>query len=216
MPENIETLTTESTLLIPGLAGEIEVLLSPAPPISKKNLAVICHPHPLYGGTMHNKVVTTLSKTFQQLNMQTIRFNFRGVGGSSGAYGEGDGEQDDLLAVLAWLKLEAPEAKVWLAGFSFGAYIAIRTAAEMSFEGLVTIAPPVNHFKLDNLPEINCPWIVVQGGKDDVVPAAEVLAWLDKLKTKPTLIEFPEAGHFFHGGLTALRESLVSKLSQLL
>lgn len=214
IPQNLKSLTSETTFLLPGPAGELEVMLSPAPQkAAKEAIAIICHPHPLHGGTMYNKVVTTLSKTFFQLNMQTVRFNFRGVGQSTGSYGEGRGELLDLYAVLDWVKKMAPQAAIWLAGFSFGANIAIRAVMEkQSFAGLVTIAPPVNHFPLNEPVKITCPWVVVQGDKDDVVPPEAVLTWVETLNPKPVVIRFPEAGHFFHGGLTAMKEALVGEL----
>lgn len=213
IPQSLKTLTAETTFLLPGPVGELEVLLSAAPQESgKEAMAVICHPHPLHGGTMNNKVVTTLSKAFQLLNMQTVRFNFRGVGKSGGSYGEGWGELQDLYAVLDWVKLLAPEAPIWLAGFSFGAYISIRAATERPVAGLVSVAPPVNHFPFNQPVSIACPWVVVQGDRDEVVPLEAVLAWVESLDPRPELVRFPEAGHFFHGGLTELKEALVGKL----
>ncbi len=216
-------MTQETHLLLPGPAGELELLFSPVPSGSEQqSIAVICHPHPLYGGTMNNKVVTTLAKTFLQLNMPTVRFNFRGVGQSAGSYGQAEGELQDLFAVLAWVKETAPQAELWLAGFSFGAYIAIRAAVllqrshslkETALAGLVTVAPPVNHFPLGEPVKITCPWLVVQGGQDEIVPSEAVLAWLADLDPKPRLISFPEAGHFFHGGLTELKQALIEQVS---
>lgn len=216
MPQQLETVTTETTFLLPAPAGELELLLSPAPEEknTKTHIAVICHPHPLHGGTMHNKVVTTLSKTFQQLNMQTIRFNFRGVGKSTGAYGEGIGEQEDLLTVIEWVKQQSPSANIWLAGFSFGAYISIRMAAEHTFAGLVSIAPPVNRFPQMALPDISCPWVIVQGDQDEIVPIEAVSTWVEKLPKAPVFISFPETGHFFHGKLSELKSSLIAELKK--
>ncbi len=213
-PKNIAEVQTETVFLLPGPAGELEVLLSAAPAeTASPSIALICHPHPLHGGTMHNKVVTTLSKVFQQANMQTLRFNFRGVGKSTGSYGEGEGEVEDLYAILTWVKEVAPQASIWLAGFSFGAYISIRAAAKGPVAGLVSIAPPVNHFALSTQLQITSPWIVVQGEEDDVVPATTVFAWVETLTPKPTLIRFPNTGHFFHGKLTDLKEALIKELS---
>jgi len=215
IPKNLQILTTETSFQLPGPTGELEILLSAAPtPANQESLAIICHPHPLHGGTLSNKVVTTLAKTFQALNMQTLRFNFRGVGKSTGHYGEGQGELHDLYAVLTWVRQVSPQATLWLAGFSFGAYISICAAREGSFAGLISVAPPVNHFPLHEPVNITCPWIVVQGEQDEIVPAAEVFAWVERLHPKPTLIRFPEAGHFFHGGLTALKEALLEELKK--
>jgi alpha/beta superfamily hydrolase len=177
-------------------------------------IGIVCHPHPLFGGTMHNKVVTTLSKTFQYLGLDTVRFNFRGVGLSEGAFAHGEGELDDLLAVIGWMQDMHPKCDIWLAGFSFGAYVAAKGAVEISAKKLVTVAPPVQHFPMAHLSPILCQWVLVQGGQDDVVPAEEVLSWANARDPKPVIIEFPEAGHFFHGLLGELRTRLEKVLGE--
>lgn len=218
IPETLETLSEETTFLLPGPAGDLEVLLSPAPAdfLANQRFALICHPHPLYGGAMHNKVVTTLAKVFQALQMQTVRFNFRGVGHSCGTFAHGEGEQEDLLAIYRWLQQKRPAASFWLAGFSFGAYVSINVATQLTCAGLVSIAPPVNRFYFKTTPLIEVPWIVAQGENDEVVPFEAVLAWLKTLPNKPQLLTFPETGHFFHGQLTALKTTLVAALSEQL
>lgn len=212
--DKLQSITVETTFLLSTPAGEVlELLLSPAPPRCQvERIAIICHPHPLYGGTMHNKVVTTLAKICQQLNMQTIRFNFRGVGQSTGNYSQGLGEQEDLLTVMTWVKQQSPQAQLWLVGFSFGAYVSIRVAATQPIAGLISVAPPVNHFPLDLLPIIHCPWIVVQGDQDDVVPSSDVESWLATLPYRPKFIILQGAGHFFHGQLTVLKTRVLSEL----
>lgn len=196
----------EATKLIPGPAGQIEVSVAK----SKSNAwGIVCHPHSLYGGTMNNKVVTTLVKVFQHLGLNTIRFNFRGVGRSSGAYDQGNGELDDLLAVIDWMLDQQPSHSLWLAGFSFGAYIAMKAAGRIPIKKLVVVAPPVNHFSFKGMPAITASsWVLAQGLKDDVVPAKEVLRWAKKRKPPPVLLTFPAAGHFFHGQLVELRTRL--------
>lgn len=198
-----------TTLLLEGPAGKLETIIAPPSSSSREACAIICHPHSLHGGTMHNKVVTTLSRTFQQLGLTTVRFNFRGVGKSEGVYDEGRGEGEDLLAVMAWVKKEYPHHAIWLAGFSFGAYVAATIAAKTPPAQLITIAPPVEHFTLQTLPPIICPWIVVQGELDEVVPPDKVFAWIESRDPKPVVLRFPEAGHFFHGQLAELRDRLV-------
>lgn len=208
-----KTPTAEAPFLIAGPAGKLEIVLSPPPKDSvARATAIICHPHPLHGGTMHNKVVTTLAKTFMELGMQTVRFHFRGVGKSSGSFAEGIGEQEDLLAVINWVKQNSAQMPLWLAGFSFGAYISILIAAKLSVSGLVSVAPPVNRFPFQELPFINCPWMMVQGEQDEVVSYQDVLAWIEKLTVKPQLILFPHATHFFHGHLIELKSSLLEKI----
>jgi alpha/beta superfamily hydrolase len=203
---------TENSELIKGPTGKLEVTLESAKSVERNAIGVICHPHPLFGGTMHNKVVTTLAKTFQFLGLSTVRFNFRGVGRSEGEFAHGHGELEDLLAVVEWIQQQHPSREIWLGGFSFGAYIAAKAAIQIEAKKLVTIAPPVQHFPMHMLPPILCSWVLVQGGQDDVVPAEEVLAWAEAREPKPVIIQFPEAGHFFHGQLGELRVRLEEAL----
>lgn len=190
---------------INGPAGKLEVLLSAPHAPERDAFGIVCHPHPLHGGTMHNKVVTTLAKAFQNLGLSTVRFNFRGVGASTGEFDAGNGELEDLLAVINWLRQKNSSRAIWLAGFSFGAYIAAQAATQMHFDRLVLVAPPVVNFPMMTLPPIKSPWILVQGEKDEVVRAEDVFAWAKSREPEPTILRFPEAGHFFHGQLTELR-----------
>lgn len=201
----ILTLTKDETIqLIHGPAGQLEVICA-APDAAKRHAwGIICHPHPLYGGTMHNKVVTTLVKTFQALGLNTVRFNFRGVGQSEGVFDNGVGELDDLYAVIEWVQRERI-ADIWLAGFSFGAYIAAKAASEIPVRKLVTIAPPVDNFPMRQLPPILSDWVLVQGMQDEVVPAESVIQWAESRDPQPTIVKFDTATHFFHGQLTELR-----------
>lgn len=207
--------TTETTLILPGPAGDLEVLTTPAkePTEISKKTAIICHPHPLFGGTMHNKVVSTLARAFTNLGLQTVRFNFRGVGNTSGQYAEGIGETDDLIAIMNWVKETCPNDEIWLAGFSFGSYVAARAASQVAVGRLISIAPPVSRFDLVGLSAITCPWLIVQGGKDEIVVPEEVYAWVEKLNPKPVFIRMPEAGHFFHGQLMELRKIIEDTLT---
>ncbi len=204
---------TESTLLIPGAAGDIEILASPIE--SANTTAIICHPHPLFGGTMHNKVVTTLARVFRDLGIRTVRFNFRGVGKSSGVHDEGRGELADLFTLTEWINQLFPQDALCLAGFSFGAYIATKAAMTLSPKQLVTIAPQVSRFKEDNLALVTCPWLLVQGEQDEVVSAEEVFSWVETLPHKPEVMRMPGASHFFHGQLLALRTLLENRLAHL-
>ncbi|MFL6713614.1 MAG: alpha/beta hydrolase [Sulfurifustis sp.] len=171
--------------------------------------ALVCHPHPLHGGTIHNKVVHILARSLVELGARTVRFNFRGVGGSSGEFAHGVGETDDVLAVLAWLRALRPDDEIWLAGFSFGAYMALRAAARFPVAQLVLVAPPVHLYPdLGPPPAPTVPTLVLQGEQDDVVPAASVSAWIERLPERPLLRSFPETGHFFHGRLNDLRAAV--------
>lgn len=204
---------TEKTKTIHGPEGLLEMVVGEPSSIDKNAWGIVCHPHPLFGGTMNNKVVTTLVKVFQALGLYTVRFNFRGVGGSEGKFDNGNGELEDLLAVVDWVQRERPKKEIWLGGFSFGASIAAKAATQIPIARLVTIAPAVEHFPLDTLPPITCPWILVQGEKDDVVSPQAVFDWVETRDPKPTVIRFPEAGHFFHGQLGELRTQLEQALS---
>ena len=198
----------EKEFLIPGPTGQLEVIASAVrEPITQRQVVgVICHPHPLFGGTMHNKVVSTLVRAFNNLGVPAVRFNFRGVGLSEGVHDEGKGELQDLLTVIAWAKAQYPDAEVWLAGFSFGAAISAHAATLGVCTRLVSVAPPVPRFDLPTLPAINCPWIVVQGESDDVVIPQDVYAWVETRQPRPRLLRIEGAGHFFHGQLAQLRE----------
>lgn len=208
----ITTRTREITQLINGPAGKLEVAVGEAIGEEKNAFGVVCHPHPLYGGTMHNKIVTTLAKTFQGMGVTTVRFNFRGVMESEGIFDNGKGELQDLLAVIDWIQQERTKKELWLAGFSFGSYIAAKAATEITTSKLVTVAPPVQHFPMQDLPPITCPWVLVQGERDDVVPPKEVLEWAEARRPQPIIIRFPEAGHYFHGQLGELRSQIEEAL----
>lgn len=195
----------EVTELINGPAGKLEIAMSEPTTMPRSAWGIVCHPHPLHGGTMQNKVVTTLVKVFHDLGLHTVRFNFRGVGRSEGQFDQGVGELEDLLAVIDWVQQQRIQSELWLAGFSFGASIAAKAATQIPINRLITVAPPVEHFSMQHLPPIICPWILVQGEKDDVISPQAVLAWAEQREPKPTIIRFPEADHFFHGQLTELR-----------
>lgn len=204
---------TEVTKMIEGPAGQLEMVQGEPIGESRNAWGIVCHPHPLFGGTMHNKVVTTLAKTLQTMGLHTIRFNFRGVGRSEGEFDNGVGELQDLLAVIDWVQQEKPHQEIWLAGFSFGAFIAAKAATEIPVKRLLTVAPPVQNFPMQSLPPILCKWVLVQGEQDDVVPAKEVLAWAQTRHPKPIILRFPQAGHFFHGQLTELRTRIEEALA---
>lgn len=195
---------------ITGLAGEMEVVITrPEELIESTPIVVISHPHPLYGGSMSNKVVHILAKSFAQLNAMTVRFNFRGVGKSEGQYNDGIGEAEDLQALVNALKSARPHAAIWLAGFSFGSYVTARAQAAIQAEKIVLVAPPVSMYPFNELEEINCPWIVIQGGQDEVIDAEAVKNWVSQRANQPQLIWMEEAGHFFHGKLNDVKEFLL-------
>lgn len=217
MFSNCQFPITETSITIPGPSGNLEaIIIGPRDVASIKGVAVVCHPHPLYGGTMNNKVVTTVANLFKDLDLGVVRFNFRGIGKSEGSYGESVGEIEDLLAVISWVKMHCLNQPVWLAGFSFGSYIAAKVATRETIEKLILIAPPVNHFDFATLLPFTSPTFVVQGDLDEVVPATEVSAWIKTRKNPPELISLPTATHFFHGHLGKLREALLKSLEKKL
>jgi len=199
----------QSKLMLKGPAGQLEAVTT-YPETPPTGVAIICHPLPLYQGTMHNKVVTTLSKAFSDLGLATVRFNFRGIGQSEGAYDDSKGEVDDLLAIIDWVKSALPDQPIWLAGFSFGAFIAAKAAnGRDDIVQLLSIAPAVHHQDYQRLSDIRCPWLVIQGESDEVVPVDEVKAFAADPPSPLALILLPEVSHFFHGHLIELRELLL-------
>ncbi len=200
---------------IPGPSGKLEVILSRSE-THKPIIAVVCHPHPLHEGTMHNKVVTTLSRAFEQLGAATVRFNYRGVGQSDGDYGDMLGESEDLQAVIAWVQQQFPDYVLWLAGFSFGAFIAANVANQRDdVTQLVTVAPAVNHADFDVLTAVKCPWLIIQGDQDEVVPFEQVKAFAENPPVPVMFIAMPDVTHFFHGKLIELRETIKATMTGL-
>jgi uncharacterized protein len=195
-------------LTIQGPAGALEAIAGEAEGAPQARYAVVCHPHPLYGGTMDNKVVYTVARALESVGIPTLRFNFRGVGESEGVYDGGRGETDDAAAVAEAGASRWPGRALVVAGFSFGAYVALRLAAQRRVSHLITVAPPVGRFEFDFSPlgRPGCPWLLVQGEADDVVDPATVIAWARGLDPKPGLEVVPGVGHFFHGHLAELRE----------
>jgi len=201
-------------VVIHGRAGDLEGVVScPADPTPVPVVAVICHPHSLHGGSMQNKVVHTLARGFEQLGLRTVRFNFRGVGRSDGRYDAGIGETDDLLTVADWVLDRCPDAAMWFAGFSFGAYVAVRAVARRPVSQMVLVAPPVNLYDFTTLASPGGACLVLQGDQDEVVPALDVQDWVTRLDPPPQLTMVPGAGHFFHRRLNDLRTILVETLA---
>ena len=189
-----------------GPAGMLECVADvPEPEEERPATIVICHPHPLHGGTMHNKVVTIIERSMRELGLRTIRFNFRGAGESEGEHDEGYGETDDLFAVTEWVRRTRPNDELWLGGFSFGSFITLRAAQNLKLGQLISIAPPVDRFEFSQVQHPDCPWLVVQGDEDEVVVLEDVACWIDDLDPKPDFLVMEQAGHFFHRRLMDLR-----------
>ncbi|AKS42891.1 alpha/beta hydrolase [Wenzhouxiangella marina] len=192
--------------LLTGPAGHLECLSEmPEPELERPATAVLCHPHPLHGGTMRNKVVTIMERSLRELGLATVRFNYRGVGESQGEYDDGNGEVEDLKAVVEWAMRHRPGTDLWLGGFSFGAYITLRASQDLPVRQLISIAPPVERYGFDQLQPPSCPWLVVQGDEDEVVSSDAVEHWANGLDQGPDLVMMEGAGHFFHRRLMDLR-----------
>lgn len=206
-PEHFPAETTSFALA--GPAGKLECDAKPATEGHRDAVAVICHPLSTDGGSMHNKVVTMVERALRESGVDTVIFNFRSVGRSEGAFDHGNGESDDLAAVVAWARKTRPGAALWLAGFSFGSYVSLRNAVPLRADALISIAPPAAgrgwDFAPIKLP--SCPWLVVMGDADEIVEPKAVYDWVDSLPEghKPTLVKMEETSHFFHRRLMDLR-----------
>jgi alpha/beta superfamily hydrolase len=198
-----------ASFMLDGPAGKLETITDVAERAdARRGAAVICHPNPVQGGTMHNKVVTMVERALRESGLDTVRFNFRGTGHSTGAYDNGNGEGDDLAAVVSWVRRLRPNDALWLAGFSFGSFVTISRATSLGADALISIAPPVGRFGVEDLTPPTCPWLVVQGEADEVVEPDAVFAWIDALKKKPVLVRMPDTSHFFHRRLLDLRGAI--------
>lgn len=190
-----------------GAAGRIETVVD-LPAAAPRAVAVCCHPHPLYGGTLTNKVIHTVARAFAARGAAAVRFNFRGVGASQGVHDHGVGETDDLVTVAAWARARWPGLPLWLGGFSFGAYVALRGAPRLAPSRLVTVAPPVGRWDFSDVEAPVCPWLVVQGSDDELVPAEGVVAWARALQPAARIVTLEGASHFFHGRLRELQDTV--------
>lgn len=200
-----------SEVLLRGAAGIIEAVVDlPEADCARAGVAVICHPHPLHGGTMHNKVVTMIERSLREVGLTTVRFNFRGVGKSEGEHDNGRGETLDLLTVAEWVTAKRPNDALWLAGFSFGAYVALLGARHLPVKQMISIAPPAGRWDFSAVLPPTCPWLVVMGEDDDVVEPQQVYDWIEGMPAaeRPNLIRMPETGHFFHRRLMDLRGAI--------
>lgn len=196
---------------VAGPAGALETALD-APAGPSRGVAVIAHPHPLFGGTLDNKVVQTLARAFTQAGWTAVRFNFRGVGASEGVYDEGRGEIDDMLAVVQQL---APAGALALAGFSFGAFVTSQVFERLQtlrpIDKLVLVGTAASRFAVATIPEAaHAQTLVIHGEQDDTVPLQAVLDWARPQVLPVTVV--PGGGHFFHGQLPLLKNLVVRHL----
>jgi alpha/beta superfamily hydrolase len=199
--------TVEKTV-IDGPAGAIEAIVERPAGMRGDIVGVCCHPHPLYGGTLQNKVVHTLARACHDQRVPTVRFNFRGVGASAGSHDDGVGESEDAAVVADFARRATGATRLWSLGFSFGGFVAYRLATLRDCSALVTVAPPVQRFDFTKLPVPQCPWYIAQGDADDLVDHERVIAWARTLEPAPEVRILPGAEHFLHGRLTELRTIL--------
>jgi uncharacterized protein len=195
---------------IEGPSGAIEAVVED-PGISSAHYAIVCHPHPVYGGTMDNKVVTTVARGLNECSVPTLRFNFRGVGQSIGAFDRGIGETADAAAVAAFGAARWPGRTLIVAGFSFGGYVALRLARHHPTQKLIAVAPAVQFFEA-GIGAPNCPWVIIQGDADDVVDPSAVIGWASALTPAPRVVVLSGVGHFFHGRLRELRDAVIDAI----
>ena len=205
----MSTAPVSERMFIDGPAGRLEAILDEPRDGQPRGGAVICHPHPQHGGTMHNKVAHTLARSFVRLGFPALRFNFRGTEASEGSYDAGEGEFDDALAAIDWLRLHGPAGPLWIAGFSFGAAIAVRAAVATKADGAVAVAPAIYRFARDLDEQPRCPLLVIQGDEDELVDVEETIGWVNSLEPGPELLVMEGAEHFFHGRLVELREAVM-------
>ncbi len=193
---------TQHTVSVTGPAGRLEGIAH-VPDAAPRAIAIVAHPLPIMGGTMENKVVTTLAKTFCELGFAALRFNFRGVGNSEGEFDSGNGEVEDALALARHARQTFGDLPLILSGFSFGGYVQARAAQHLHPQPhrLVLVAPAVGRFAMPNVPHDT---LLLHGEMDDVVPLSDMLAWARPQHLPIVLL--PEAGHFFHGRLNQLKQ----------
>jgi hypothetical protein len=199
------------------ISGLVEKITFPCGALSLEGLinnhnaslgVVISHPHPLYGGDMHNDVVKIIHEVFNELGWTTLRFNFRGVGRSQGSFDDGRGEQEDVLAAVAHLK-QSGAAKIYLAGYSFGAWVNARAASTSpEVQGSILVSPPLVHFPLAT--EDARTVLIVSGDSDPFCPLADLKKWVAGLDMPPPVKIIPGADHFFIRGSQELRSALRS------
>jgi hypothetical protein len=197
-----------------GKAGRLESLYRELQ--DPKGVAVICHPLPTGGGTLHNKVVFRAARGLENANVSTLRFNFRGVGASAGTFDAGEGEQDDFLTALNWMMKKHPGVQVFAGGFSFGAWVASRAACEIeSVNALFLIGTPVNKYDFGYLRFCEKPMLFIHGTQDDHGDVAKLEKLVQNLRNAESVI-VTGADHFFSKQLEAVEETLRSWAEELL
>ncbi|MFZ2320039.1 MAG: alpha/beta fold hydrolase [Pseudomonas sp.] len=208
--------TREIPLLLEGPCGTLEALYLDLP--NARGLALLCHPNPVQGGTMLNKVVSTLQRTARDAGYSTLRFNYRGVGQSAGSHDMAGGEVDDAEAIVLWLRAQQPQLPLSVLGFSYGGFVAAALAGRLEAQGQVVerlfmVAPAVQRLQgPERLPE-HAVLTVIQPEQDEVIDPTVVFAWSQALLRPHELLKVAECGHFFHGKLTDLKDLVLPRLA---
>ena len=215
-------------VIFDGPSGALEGIIDEPADFAGTDFAVVCHPHPLFGGTMTNKVAHTVARAFTKCGIAALRFNFRGAGASAGVHDNGVGETDDALAVIRAGAERWPNARLWLAGFSFGSFVALRVNAALTtalfgmpasaggrvrwppLVGLITVAPPVGRWDFSDTKSPACPWLIIQGDTDELVAPNEVVAWSEQMRPVPQRLMLAGATHFFHGQLHHVSDAVLT------
>ncbi|MDH1262245.1 alpha/beta fold hydrolase [Pseudomonas sp. GD03944] len=208
-------LTRETPVFIDGPCGQLEALSLEV--ADARGVALLCHPNPVQGGTMLNKVVSTLQRTARDAGYATLRFNYRGVGASAGSHDMGSGEVDDAEAAARWVQAQYPGLPLTLLGFSFGGFVAASLAGRLERQGaaverLFMVAPAVHRLTAENPIAERGTLTVIQPEADEVVDPASVYTWSAALQRPHELLKVAECGHFFHGKLTDLKDLVLPRL----
>jgi uncharacterized protein len=200
----------KGNLFIDGPVGRLEALLK-EPVGEVRRVVVVCHPHPLFAGTMHNKVVYRIARAFQDSGFAVLRFNFRGTQQSEGTHDYGRGEQDDLRAALSYMEQKYPQAELWVAGFSFGAVVTLKTAcSDPRVRAMILAGLPVSKYGEAELSGVNCskPKLLVQGGNDEFGSVNDLRTFYEKLEGEKHLQVIDNADHFFKEELQQLYDTV--------
>jgi hypothetical protein len=203
------------SFFLEGPTGRLEALLWTNPDTNPKFVAVVCHPHPLFGGTMHNKVVYQTAKALHQRGATVLRFNFRGVEQSEGVHDRGIGEQDDVRTAVAYLAAEFPGRPILLAGFSFGSWVGLRVGCEdPRVNDLIGLGLPVDHVDASYLRACEKPKLLIQGANDQYGSRANIEALYATLPEPKHLVVIESADHFFTGHLGAVSTAITAWLDE--
>ncbi len=212
--EHVSQIAGEHRFFFEGQAGTLEACLVIPENANFSYTAFLGHPHSLQGGSMSNKVVTTMARAFRDLGIPSLRFNFRGVGASDGVFDNGIGESEDLLALVRLWAAIYPSSQCIFSGFSFGSYVAYRACAQWPHALLITIAPPIERYNYASFSPSPTPWHIIQGEQDEVVSSEGVFDFAAQHHPVLPLHRFPDTGHFFHGKLIELKALLVEITQQ--